>query len=55
LSGSVRSYVFVSIYNYLQIKTYQLEYVQYVQGLCQSRLGRAVYALFTVATATTAI
>jgi hypothetical protein len=30
-------------------------YVHYVQGLCQSRLSTADYALFPVATATTAV
>jgi hypothetical protein len=41
--------------HYLQSTTYQLEYVQYAQGLCQSRLGTADYALLLVATATTAV
>jgi hypothetical protein len=45
---------FVSIYTLFTSTSYQLTYLQYVQGLCQSRLGTAVYALFTVATATTA-
>jgi hypothetical protein len=46
---------FVSIYTLFTSTIYQLEYVQYVQGLCQSRLGRADYALLLVATATTAV
>jgi hypothetical protein len=47
---------FVSIYIwYLQVKTYQRMYAQYIQGLCQSRLSTADYALLLVASATTAV
>jgi hypothetical protein len=53
LSGSVRS---LSVFtHYLQITNYQLEYVQYVQSLCQSRFSTADYALLLLATATTAV
>jgi hypothetical protein len=46
----------LSVYTYyLQHDIYQLIYVQYVQGLCQSKLGTADYALLIVATATTAV
>jgi hypothetical protein len=40
---------------YLQMKTYQLMYVQYIQGLCQSRLSTDDYALFLEASATVAV
>jgi hypothetical protein len=54
--------VLVSIYIYIYIYTVYLQNiteivlnVQYVQGLCQSRLSTADYALLHVAFATTAV
>jgi hypothetical protein len=41
--------------SYLQSDAYEIKYVQYVKGLCHSRLGTVDYALFRVAIATTAV
>jgi hypothetical protein len=38
-----------------KIEYKEVLYVQYLQGLCQSRLSTAYYALFLVAFATTAV
>jgi hypothetical protein len=46
---------FVNIYTLFTSKTNEMTYVQHVQSLCQSSLDTAGYALFTVATATTAV
>jgi hypothetical protein len=37
------------------VQEWKMVYIQYVQGLCQSRLSTADYALLLVAFATTAV
>jgi hypothetical protein len=43
------------MYVCMYVCMYKCMYVQYIQGLCQSRLSTANYALLLIAPATTAV
>jgi hypothetical protein len=58
----IYEYIYIYIYIYIhthtmyfQNMTYEVLNIHYVQGICQSRLSTADYALFLVAFATTEV